>query len=87
MHGVCPGVIKTTFGMRPGVSEQEQKEKLEMTSSAHALGRIGTAQEVARCIAFLASEDASFITGITMLVDGGLTLMSSLTGANPWHKE
>nr|XP_054923242.1 2-(R)-hydroxypropyl-CoM dehydrogenase-like isoform X3 [Dermacentor andersoni] len=88
VNAINPGVIKTTFGMRPGDNAQERMEKLEkMTSSAHALGRIGTAQEVARCIAFLASEDASFVTGITMLVDGGLTLLSSLTGANPWHKE
>ncbi|KAL3245436.1 hypothetical protein MRX96_017992 [Rhipicephalus microplus] len=43
-----------------------------MTAAAHALGRIGTADEVARCIAFLASDDASFVTGIKMPVDGGL---------------
>ncbi|KAH6932818.1 hypothetical protein HPB50_009869 [Hyalomma asiaticum] len=48
---------------------------------AHALGRIGTPEEVARCVAFLASEDAAFITGATVSVDGGLPLLSSISGA------
>ena len=38
------------------------------------LGRMGTCTEVARVAAFLASEDAAFITGQTLAVDGGLTM-------------
>ena len=38
----------------------------------HALGRIGRPQEVANAIAFLASDEASFITGTSLIVDGGL---------------
>ena len=41
-------------------------------------GRIGRPEEVAAAIAFLASDDASFITGITLYVDGGVT-------ARLWH--
>ena len=40
---------------------------------AHALGRCGQAHEIAAAIVFLASDNASFVTGSTMLVDGGYT--------------
>ena len=40
------------------------------------MGRVGTAEEVARVIAFLASEDAAYITGQTIVVDGGSVLPS-----------
>jgi len=39
----------------------------------HPLGRIATPDEVARAILFLASEDASFVTGTALPVDGGIT--------------
>ncbi|KAH7956778.1 hypothetical protein HPB52_012649 [Rhipicephalus sanguineus] len=51
------------------------------SNDKHALGRIGTPEEVARSIAFLASDDATFVTGITMPVDGGLLLLSSISNA------
>lgn len=44
---------------------------LERSKETHALGRPGNAEEVASVIAFLASSDASFITGATLPVDGG----------------
>ena len=40
----------------------------------HAMGRIGRPEEVANAIAFLASDCASFITGTTLVVDGGLLI-------------
>jgi NAD(P)-dependent dehydrogenase (short-subunit alcohol dehydrogenase family) len=40
---------------------------------SHALGRIGQPEEVARLVVFLASDDASFITGAAMTVDGGFS--------------
>jgi len=44
---------------------------LEKCKETHALGRAGSVDEVAKTIAFLASEDSSFITGETIAVDGG----------------
>jgi NAD(P)-dependent dehydrogenase (short-subunit alcohol dehydrogenase family) len=48
---------------------------LERCKTTHALGRAGTVDEVAKSIAFLASDDASFITGVTLSVDGGRGVM------------
>jgi NAD(P)-dependent dehydrogenase (short-subunit alcohol dehydrogenase family) len=48
---------------------------LQEIGTLHALGRIGQAQEVAKVIAFLCSDDASFVTGGIHLVDGGMTAL------------
>lgn len=88
VNSVNPGVIKTALALQPGTNKDEFLEVLEkMTAAVHALGRIGTPEEVARCIAFLASDNASFVTGITMPVDGGLLLMSSLSHGTPWDEK
>ena len=56
--------------------DKEQLEKFfEHSKSTHALGRPGTPLEVAKTIAFLASDDASYITGQTLPVDGGRSIM------------
>ncbi|XP_077535578.1 meso-2,3-butanediol dehydrogenase-like isoform X2 [Haemaphysalis longicornis] len=78
VNSVNPGVIKTAFTKAPGFTDEEFAKVLEQTmKTRHAMGRIGSPEEVARCIAFLASDDASFVTGVTLPVDGGLLLMSS----------
>lgn len=48
---------------------------LEHSKTTHALGRVGSAQEVAKAIAFLASDDSSFTTGVTLAIDGGRSQM------------
>ena len=45
-----------------------------MLRSASPLGRMARAEEIAASVAFLASDEASFITGVTYVIDGGLTL-------------
>jgi NAD(P)-dependent dehydrogenase (short-subunit alcohol dehydrogenase family) len=45
----------------------------ESIEQLHPIGRLGTAEEVARAICFLASDEASFITGVALPVDGGYT--------------
>ncbi len=69
VNAVCPGIIRTP--MLAGFELDEQA--VARMGSAHALDRIGEPEEVARVVLFLASDAASFVTGIAMPVDGGMT--------------
>ncbi|KAM3916528.1 3-oxoacyl-[acyl-carrier-protein] reductase FabG-like isoform 2-T3 [Leptodactylus fuscus] len=71
VNAVCPGVIVTELQRRAGLEEEQYAQFLQRSQLTHALGRPGTVEEVARTIAFLASDAASFITGATIPVDGG----------------
>merc|ERR1739844_821345 len=68
---VNPGVTITELQKRGGLNEEAYANFLEKSKQTHALGRPGEAEEVAKAIAFLASDDASFSTGISLPVDGG----------------
>ena len=63
VNAVNPGVIVTDIHRRSGLTEENYEKFLEHSKTTHALGRFGTVQEVAAMISFLASEQASFITG------------------------
>ena len=65
VNAVNPGVIVTEIHKRSGLTEENYEKFLEHSKTTHALGRVGTVQEVAAMISFLASEQASFITGQT----------------------
>ena len=71
VNSVNPGVVVTQIHKRSGMSEEQLKNFFERSRTTHALGRPGDATEVAKSIAFLASDDASFITGENLPVDGG----------------
>ncbi|KAH6931748.1 hypothetical protein HPB50_000235 [Hyalomma asiaticum] len=67
------------MGRRPGESKEDHYQReSKATAHAHLMGRLGTADEVACAIAFLASDEASFITGHALPVDGGHLLMTPL---------
>ncbi len=69
---VMPGAIDTPM-LRWAASLDDHPEKvIDACNRLHAVGRMGTADEVARVIAFLASDEASFMTGAAIPVDGGL---------------
>lgn len=69
---VMPGAIDTPM-LRDSINLGSDPESvLRGCARAHPLGRIGRPEEVARAIAFLASDWASFITGTTLAVDGGM---------------
>lgn len=72
VNSVNPGVIVTDIHKRGGMTEEEYRQFLERSKTTHALGRPGEVEEVAKSVAFLATnEDSSFITGVTLSVDGG----------------
>lgn len=66
---VCPGSVDTP--MLRAVLEPLEATEVQL-GKMHALGRIGQPEKIARAIAFLASDWASFITGTSLVVDGGL---------------
>jgi len=82
VNSVNPGVILTDIFTNSGMTEEETKAYLETSKQLHPLGRPGTVMEVAKAIAFLASEDASFITGQTLAVDGGRSVSMPASGYN-----
>ncbi|XP_065286689.1 meso-2,3-butanediol dehydrogenase-like isoform X1 [Dermacentor albipictus] len=80
VNSINPAYIKTTMGKAPTVSVEEHMEMMEKNASAlHALARVAAPEEVAHCIAFLASDDAAFVTGTTMPFDGGMLLLSTVS--------
>ena len=68
---VCPGTVRTPMTDKAWADYGEGAE--EVWSVKHPLGRIAEAEEVAAAICFFASDDASFLTGVIMPVDGGIT--------------
>ena len=70
---VSPGPIDTPLLYRnPGMSDEDVARLKEIMIENIPMHRMGTSEEVAKAVLFLASEDASFITGANLFVDGGL---------------
>ena len=68
VNNIAPGAIATPINK----TLLEDKPKLNALLANIPLGRLGTPEDVAAMVAFLASDDASYVTGATFLVDGGL---------------
>lgn len=71
VNAVNPGVTRTQIHRRGGMDEDRYVAFLEHSKETHPLGRVGTAEEVADLVLFLASDRASWITGATHSIDGG----------------
>jgi NAD(P)-dependent dehydrogenase (short-subunit alcohol dehydrogenase family) len=71
VNAVSPGPIETPIFGKVGLPAKEAAELVDGISKGVPLGRIGAAEEVAAAATFLASGEASFITGSEIAVDGG----------------
>ena len=71
INAVCPGVIRTEM-MERAVARDARRDK-SFIDRAHPIGRMGETEEVARAVVCLSSEDAGFVIGHSMMVDGGFT--------------
>jgi len=72
-NSISPGAIDTPMNQRR--AEEEGPEFYEMNNRIHALGRMGTADEVNGACVFLASDESGFVSGIDLAVDGGLLVL------------
>jgi NAD(P)-dependent dehydrogenase (short-subunit alcohol dehydrogenase family) len=73
VNAVSPGAISTPFYSKIGLNEAQLSAVAGDLQSKIALKRFGEATEIAKAVLFLASEDSSYITGVELSVDGGLT--------------
>lgn len=71
VNAVNPGVVVTNLHKRSGMDEEKYENFLEHSKTTHPLGRVGKPEDIAELIYFLASEKASWITGVTYEIDGG----------------
>ncbi len=68
VNAVCPGVIRTEMADR---LMQDNEDVETAVTSLHPMGRLGTAEEVAETVMWLSSNEASFVTGQALAIDGG----------------
>ncbi len=71
VNAVSPGSTDTPGFDELLASSEAGEQRRKMISSLVPLGRLGTPDEIAKAVVFLASDDASYITGIELFVDGG----------------
>lgn len=67
VNAVCPTASRT-----PGMSRQSGEENLQKIANMQAIKRVGTPEDLVGTVSFLSSEDSAFLTGQTLVPDGGL---------------
>jgi NAD(P)-dependent dehydrogenase (short-subunit alcohol dehydrogenase family) len=73
MNCLCPGWINTPMNDQYFQGRPDEQAKI---AHLHPVGRLGTPQDIANAALFLATEEASFILGLPLIVDGGITVSS-----------
>jgi NAD(P)-dependent dehydrogenase (short-subunit alcohol dehydrogenase family) len=71
VNAVNPGVVVTELHRQGGLDEEAYAAFLERSKTTHPIGRVGRGEDLAALITFLASDEASWITGATVNIDGG----------------
>lgn len=72
-NAVCPGFIETPHGVREVAELTALGVDVSEAAIKAAQGRLGQPEDVARAALYLASDDASFVTGAQLFVDGGFS--------------
>jgi 2-keto-3-deoxy-L-fuconate dehydrogenase len=70
VNAVCPGTVDSPWVRR---LVEEVGESLDSLRARQPMGRLGSPEEIAEAVLYLASEDAAFVTGTAFVIDGGLT--------------
>jgi len=73
VNAVCPGFIETPMVMERGLAAGSHPEVYQQIAALHPMKRLGKPEEIAAGVVWLCSEAASFVTGQTLIVDGGYT--------------
>lgn len=73
VNALCPGATETPFLEQWAVDTGDREGTLQWLREHHPIGRLSTPDEQASGALFLASDDASFVTGLALMVDGGYT--------------
>lgn len=71
VNAICPGVVKTPIFETMGINDDLLEQFYRVSAQYYPLGRVADVSEISNAIAFLASNESSFINGVCMLVDGG----------------
>lgn len=71
VNAVNPGVVITNLHRRSGMDDKQYAQFLEHSQTTHPLERVGEPQDIAEAILYLASDQAAWVTGVTLSVDGG----------------
>ncbi len=70
VNAVCPGTVDSPWVRR---LVEESGESIDALRQRQPMGRLGTPDEIAESVAYLASDRAAFVTGSVLVIDGGLT--------------
>jgi NAD(P)-dependent dehydrogenase (short-subunit alcohol dehydrogenase family) len=70
---VSPGVVPTPGYDGLGLNVEQIREFIDLQANTIPIGRVGTTDEIAKAVLFLASDDSSFVNGVELFVDGGMT--------------
>ncbi|WP_168627653.1 MULTISPECIES: SDR family NAD(P)-dependent oxidoreductase [unclassified Cryobacterium] len=80
-NAIAPGIIMTpimarSFGIAPEKADEFEALLSERLATAQPIGRVGRPEDIAEAAVFLASDSSSFVTGVTLSVDGGATVVT-----------